>query len=230
MAMTQELYAESVVQNYPVGMRYARDDRVFRYCLAGPGVVSQQGAFNNHTWPINAALTAQANAGATTMSVPDAAGALNAYAGGWIAIYTGNIQFRRIKSNTVSDGVNVVLTFYDALTYVAAIGTWCTGYPSIYSDVRGGCVALELGFVTFVVVPMFAVTNGRYFWGQTWGPCVTSGGTPSGATIHTRDVYFFQTGDIVPATAGDCRQRAGTVLPFTSNGNGDAFFMLEISP
>ena len=45
--MLQGILEQSAVQNYPLGMRIAVDDRVFRYCRAIEAIGSCKGAYSD---------------------------------------------------------------------------------------------------------------------------------------------------------------------------------------
>ena len=99
---TEQAYNEvSTVQNYELGSKILVDERSFRYCLAGSALERNIGCFNFTQWPLNAALTVAAVVGSRTMSIPEATAAVNFYRGGWITIFTANLQFYRIIRSTV---------------------------------------------------------------------------------------------------------------------------------
>lgn len=228
----QDIFTESATANFKLGTRIVEGDRVFRYCKAGAALTRFIGGFNNNTWPINAALTAEATALATTISVPDAACAVNAYAGGYIVLFSSPLQFYRILSNTVSDGVDTVLTIETPLKVTCAIGIWATGYASPYADLRNITTG-AVGFGSVMAVPIINVQSGYYFWGQTWGPCyAVADGTVPGTVVSERHVFFAQSGNIEPfVDAGSGNgQLAGYIIPVTSGGGGDQFYMLTLQP
>lgn len=228
----QDIYSASVTKKFPIGTRRVVDERVFRYCKAGAGLSRFIGGFNNGAWPINGTLTIETVAGSRTVSVPDASCAVNAYAGGYIALFTSPLQFYRILSNTVSDGAETILTIDTPLKETCAIGTWATGYASPYADLRN-ITSGEVGYGSVLAVPIIDVTDQYYFWGQTWGPCyAVADGTVPGITAGSRHVFWAQSGNIEPyvdAGAG-IGQFAGYLIPHTSDGSGDQFFMLTLSP
>lgn len=228
----QDIHEASTTQKYDIGTRLAEGDRVFRYCKAGAALSRFIGGFNENQWPINAALTAAAALGASTMSVPETTATKNQYAGGYIILFTSPLQMYRILSNTVSDGTDCVLTLETTIKAVAAIGTWATGYKSAYSDLRN-ITSGAVGYNSVMAVPVIDVASGSYFWGQTWGPCyAVADGTVPGITSGARTVFWAQSGNIEPyADSGaGIGQMAGVLIPRTANGSGDQFYMLMISP
>ena len=231
---SQDIYTQSATQNYAIGTRLVVDDRVFKYSLAGGNLIKMMGAYNESQWPINGALVRDYTVGANNIYIPDAVGAANAYAGGWIVVFTAPLQMRRIIANDASDGTEVRLWLDGAFEGAAVlIGVWVTGYPNIYSNVQSP-PAVAPDYISFVCVPLITVTAGNYFWGQTWGPCYgVAGATVPGATAQNRWVGFSTAGNLISngdANMGAGTQLAGFVLPRTSLGSGDQLYMLTLSP
>ena len=229
----QGIYETSATQKFPLGTRIVVDERTFRYSKAGGNLVRNLGGQNYSQWPINAAVLATSAIGATTVTVAETTCAVNYYQDGWIVFFTSPMQWRRIVSNTVSNGTSCVLTLDGALeAAVTKDTTFATGYPSIYADVRQA--VSPAGYNTVVCIPLVTVASGSYFWGQTWGPCyAVADGTVPGSAIDKRDLYWAQSGNVEPygdANAGVGGQVAGYVIPRTASGSGDQFFMLQLSP
>jgi hypothetical protein len=231
----QSIYEESATQNYRIGTRLVQDERVFRYTYAQEDLIKMMGAYNHSQWPINAALLTQATAGQWTITVPENACAQDDYAGGWIVMFTAPMQMRRILGNDASDGTEAVLYLDGPWEGTGIIGTWVTGYTSMWRNVR--CPpAPAPDYISFVCIPLIMVTSGYYFWGQTWGPCYSvADGTVPGSTPNARDVYFATSGNLLaagvpPGFAAYGMQRAGYLIPRTSFGAGDQLFMLELQP
>lgn len=229
----QEIWEDSATQKYRIGSRKVVDDRVFHYSYAGEDLTRYLAGYNHSQWPINGALTIQGEAGAYTLSVPDAAGAAGDYAEGWIVIFTTPLQMKRIRTNDATAAGEVVLYLYEPLDAVAIIGTWVTGYPAIYRNVQSP-PAPDPDYISFVIVPIMNVTALRWFWGQTWGPCYgVAGGTVPGSAANHRDLYFSTAGNLLPygdGASGIGGQYAGYLLPRTSLGSGDQFYMLQLQP
>jgi hypothetical protein len=229
----QAYHEVSTTQNFEEGTPLAVGERLFRYCYAGTDLERNIGGFNFTQWPINAALTAAAVAGRKTMSVPEATAAADYYKGGWLVVFTANMQFYEILGNTASDGTNITLTLDRAIEEGAAIGTWVTGYPNIFKDVRApGSAGMVAGYNTVVCVPPVAVAAGEFFWGQRRGPCYgVADGTVPGITADQRELFFEESGNLAPQTdigAALGHQRAGYLLPRTENGSGDQFYWLQL--
>lgn len=228
----QDIHTASATQNYDLGARLVEGDRVFRYCKAGAALSRFIGGFNNNAWPINAALTVEAALASQTMSVPETTAAVNAYAGGYITLFTSPLQIYRILSNTVSDATNIILTLETTIRAVAVVTTWATGFKSPYADLRNITTG-AVGYGSVMAVPVCDVPSGSYFWGQTWGPCyAVADGTVPGITAGARTVFFAQSGNVEPyADSGaGIGQIAGTIIPHTANGSGDQFYMLTLAP
>lgn len=229
----QDIYTGSATQNYRVGTRKVADDRVFHYGYAQKALIKMMGAYNHEQWPINAALLTAAVIATSTITVPEATCAAGDYVGGWIVIFTSPLQMRRIIGNDASDGTEAILYLDGPWEGGAVIGTWCTGYKSIYANIQAP-PAPNPNYMSFVVVPLFMVLINNWFWGQTWGPCYgVADSTVPGSTVTARDIYFAPSGNLLaagtpPGFAAFGSQRAGYLIPRTTNGAGDQLYMLQL--
>lgn len=229
-------------QKYPVGTKLVDGDRVFRYCKAGSGITAMkaghQGAKPSE---FNTEAVIHA-AGATKITILDTGSAsnrpVNYYAGGYLWIMdliSGIYMMHRILSSTVGNTVSITLTLETGLKSAVALaevgkGVWITAWPNIYSKILGTTSTK----MSNVVVALIPVTSGKWFWGQTWGPCFgTSFNVVPGLNANQREVYFNSDGALM---AGDdlsldttVRQRAGFILTNTTDG-GDQLYMLQLSP
>lgn len=231
----QDVYTATVAQNYREGTRMVMDDRVFHYGHALEALIKMMGAYNHGQFPINAALTTAAVIGTSVLSAPIAGVAVDAYRGGWITLFTAPLQMRRILGNDASIGAETLLYLDGPWQLGAIVTTWCTGYPNIYSNIQAP-PAPDPDYISFVCVPLITVPNGSFFWGQTWGPCWgVADSTVPGSTPNARDIYFATSGNLLaagvpPGFGAYGMQRAGYLLPRTSFGNGDQFYMLQLQP
>ena len=229
---------EQSTQKYPIGMRYAEGDRVFRYCKTGGDLVAMKAAHND-TGPTECNTAAvEYAAGTYQVTILDiVAHPADYYKDGYIWIMdlvSGIYRMHKIKSSTAGDSVSITLTLYEALTLVVGASTWITAWPNIYSNV----VATASSFMSNVCVPLIPVTSGKYFWGQTWGPCFgTVMGTVPGREANQREVYFHTDGALLTGveTSLDSvlHQRAGYLITNTEPGGagyGDQFYMLQLAP
>lgn len=231
----QDIHEESSVQNYDIGTRLVMDDRVFRYCFAGGALHGMMAGHNGNGY-------VDANLAAETYEVGDQVITLldttprdkNYYKGGYIWIMkllpSEDYQFHRILSSPVSLGTSVAIVLEEPLRVTLAASTHFTAWRNIYSNITG----LEDAKASQVAIALRDIQNGRYFWGQTWGPCFgTVHLTVPGADNNQRDLYFSSDGALMAATDHDLtavqRQRAGFLLTQTTEG-GDQFYMLQISP
>jgi hypothetical protein len=228
------VYADETTQRYKLGTRLAVDERVFHYARAGAGLNRANTVMNFDSWSLtNEEPNQDAAIGATTIQVVNTTATENQYQGGWVAIFTTRLQVRHILSNEASDGTDTTLILDGGLEVAIANGTtWVTGYPSIYYDTRTSAE----NFNSVVGVAVCTVASASYYWAQTWGPCYArAAGTVPGVTAFDREVYAAGTGALYGhiqaegATAGGY-QRLGYVLPRTSSGGGDQFFMLQLAP
>ncbi len=232
----QGIYEESATQKYRIGTRMVVDERTFRYSKATTALIKMRGAYNGNGWPINAAQLTAVTIATSTIKVVEATAAAGDYAGGYIVLFTSPFQMRRILGNDVSDGTETILYVDGAWEAGAAIGIWATGYPSLYGNCKNASLigAPARDYITFVVVPLIEVTINYFFWGQTAGPCYgTVESLVPGAVINSRRVNFSVNGHLWSGTnlsPGGAlgSQHAGYLLPVTSSGNGDQFYMLEL--
>lgn len=245
--MLQGIHESSSTQNYPVGMRYAIDERVFRYCLAADvALAGNLAAFwgwsNRNLVAVNHVVLPQVTVvGSTTVVITDATATLNEYRNGWLFIHRAagyQNQGYRIRGNTASVGGLVTLSLYEAIIVASSVGCSVYVHRNIYDNVGYPGVTLPIGYETIVCVPWLAPVRNEYFWGQTWGPCwgFYSSIEP-GATLYTREVDFLpNNGSLIlhSQVAGYglniSAQRAGYILPRTEAGDGNCFYMLQLSP
>ena len=226
------LYADSTTQLYDLGTRLQVDERVYRYARAGAGLNRYDPAMNNDSWSLtNEASNQSVAVGDTSVQVVNGSATKDLYKGGWIAIFTSRLQVRHIIANDASDGTDTKL-YIDGPIEAAGTTPWITGYPSIYYDTRHNAE----NYNSVVCVPNCTVASGSYYWGQTWGPCYgRAAGTVPGVTALDREIYAAGTGALYGhiqaegATAGGY-QRLGYLLPRTSSGGGDQFYMLQLTP
>jgi len=243
----QDVHEVSTVQNYDIGTRLVMDDRVFRYCKAGGnltalkaghcGVMPREGGCAAVEYPV----------GSFTITIPENPNGAkyveeavkDYWAEGFIWIQTSPQGMYKIKSSAAAVGGFITLTLYEALKVKVPASTWITAWASIYSDINGTHSAR----MSNVVVPLISVTSGRYFWGQTWGPCFgTVVSTVPGRADGDREVYYNIDGALVTGAdvaATGLAQRAGFIITNTSpwenaGGNpelgGDQLYMLQLSP
>lgn len=197
----QGIYEQSLTQKYKIGSRLAMDDRVFRYCRAGTGLVSSWGAYTFAPFPESAVAAATSAVGATTVTCTAQNTVLvNQFQGGYMMVAVVAIRGHRILSNTAATAGNTfTVTLEDALTEVVTSGaTILTLYPGLWNDLRQ---SLPLGFsyANYIGIPVVAVTTAYYFWLQTWGPTFCVGTTDVGANVNERNLAFNLDGSVIPS-------------------------------
>ena len=251
----QDVHEESAVQNYDIGTRLVMDDRGFRYCRAKQALDALLGG-RADVMPREGAGDAVAYvAGTKEVTIPmndngpdyTAEKVKDYWAEGYYWVQTG-MQLHRIKSSAVATEVGritsltggfVTLTLYEGLTVDIAASAWITAWVNPYKV----CKHEHSNKMSVIAVPLIAVTVDYYFWGQTWGPCFgTQTSTKPGLAALDREVFFGADGALV--TGGDLAstglgQKAGFLItntePWTnagdgSEGGGDQFYMLQLSP
>ena len=232
----QDIHEISATQNYDIGTRWKIDDRTFHYCHAGTALTQMKaGHCGGLPTECNTAAVAYA-IGDTVVTILDTTVRVaNYYQNGYIWIMkSGSYQMHKIRSSAAGAGVSVALTLWEPLRVTIDASTWCTAWPNIYSNILG----TSSSFMSNVAIPLVAITDGYYFWGQTWGPCFgTVMNTVPGRDAGQRDLYFHTDGALMAATDFDLTvvqpQRAGFLITNTTPGGagyGDQFYMLQLSP
>lgn len=258
--MLQDIFEEKATQQYPVGMRYVRDDMVFKYghihadsdwANRGRGVVNI-GKYGTHaTGSVGHRETTAmvvANIGDKTITLTVDGILENEYQDGEIAIFpevfTGIIR-ARVRSNLVSADGQTVFTLKDSIPDVCGAASKAKLFHNIYAYVgklRAGVD--EARFKTSVVGCLNVLTPADHWaWLQTWGPYMGQYGGVSkpGESQHDEDVWFDTYGAFINyVTAGSMlpgkgAQRAGFVLGnrYTEadmDTGWSPWIMLQISP
>jgi len=254
--MLQDIDKASDVQIYPLGMRYAMDDRVFHYAKAGGTLNTDVGAKNALPQmfgysPVHAALI-----GAKTVVIDVIAGAgkggdgviaLNELAGGYMNIFTHELIHpptswtinRKIVTNTPIAGAEAMTVTIDKPLPVALTGgntMHAEGIASIYQNIQSGSpVAIPfMARMPVVGFPTVYATIGQFLWLQTWGPLwgAPVGGGGYGDGDNNRLVVFTAAGNLDDYDAAlPALQHAGFVLCNAFGGGpGVAIFILQLSP
>lgn len=255
--MLQDILELSATQKYPLGMRLAVDDRVFRYCKATEEIGSGKGAYSDCQlyWEGNGDLPA-ADVLATTVVFDNKAAqpiAAHQLKDGWIAgiATTGDASSMfclRIKDNEYSAGDPATCTIYlyrpipvawDGLNHRGYV------YPNIYANVKAsGGVDYNHNYGTVVAVPLLKVLAATpYFWGLTHGIFYGQCGHWAnlvGADPNRRIFSFDGVGGMIyragaPYTdlffqKGGYLMNDGANNQFEAITGGDQLCMLQLSP
>lgn len=250
----QDIHKESENQNYRIGTRRVVDDRTFHYCKAGSAIAIPQRGVANASPHLECTCIGNAVAGKYTLDLALTCADFPAvtyvdeddYAGGWLWIMAGGDhaparhEFHRILHNDDSTGDPAYVRVYLETPIVHSQDTpWITAYPNIYANCQQAYPTIPTNKQAIVCMTAcgLTVTNGRYFWGQTWGPTWTTAVSGEadlpGKSDRQRQLVFWQGGVIellkltTPGTYS--HQVAGYVLSNTVN-TGDMMFMLQLAP
>lgn len=247
--MLQDIYQESAIQRYPIGLRYAVDERVFRYAKSGITMLNHAtyrlAVCTDQILAINDLLSvAPAKViGDTTVKV--AVGtfqggvvAANELIGGYVEIWpvAGGNQFmwRLIKSNTAVSGGQFTITVDKPFNFAVGIASQVSIHPSIYRAVKPAFQAGLGAYQVAVGLPPIPVTLNYYFWLQTWGRCfIAPTGTWPLAAANFVDVYMHSDG-CINSSLGEgigttvSPQRIGYALGAGLYGTGEV--MLQLAP
>ena len=187
----QAVNEESLVQKYPIGIKYDSWGKRWRYCHAVAGIaVAHRCAFNLATSPWTGADdgysigsggggagTITGSAGDTKVLVTTAAhlhtldefqnGILNVF----IAATPNQVWQFRVIGNDVGYDTTHFYAYIDPPLPVAMAAAPCDMMPSPYMNTADDGTTST----TVVCVPELVITSGYYYWGQTLGPCYVSG-------------------------------------------------------
>jgi len=240
----QGIYEESAVQNYRIGCRRVDGDRTCHYCYAGSAIAIPQRGVANASPHLEGTCIGNAVAGAYTLDLPLTCADFPAvsyttkdiYKDGWLWIMGADPalhEFHRIKGNDAATATYVRVTLYTPIRTSQAT-PWITAYRNIYVNCQQDYPNSPTYRQAVVCMALLPITNGRYFWGQTWGPMWTTAmNLTPGAADRDRELVFSQGGTIAIKREWDptsnSNQRAGYVLTNTVN-TGDMMFMLQLAP
>ena len=173
-------YAESTTQEFPLGTKLVKGDRIYRYAYSGTGMaagVPLQSAATLHADADKDLVPAAISAiGAYTVTLTGTANtvcAANYYKEGYLNINdgTGEGHSYKIKSHTACTGAaTFVITLYDpiVIALAATSATQCGLSKNPYDSVIATAAVLTgvpVGIATH------AWTTNTYGWIQTGGPC-----------------------------------------------------------
>lgn len=174
-------YAQSSVQQYPLGTKLVQGERVWRYSKNGAGTPAagaplQQAAVINQAASLDVVVDAASAIGATTISITSQAAiacAKDYYKEGsiFVNVSTGIGHCYKIKTHDalVSTTAGTIVTIYDGLVVAVASSASKVGLRKNAYDmaiIAGG----PLTGIPIGVAPL-ALTAAYYFWAQTGGPC-----------------------------------------------------------
>jgi len=253
----QGTYVQSATQNYLLGTRRITiDGRIFKYgkCTAarttGYCMMFNGGLFSKFGTDGGAVLPVAITAGDTSCTVTiaatdgsnqgeyeaaDGAVAADELYGGYLVLYgaSNDRENRMILGNTAKAAGAGTIVIYVEEPFTESHTT------SIKVEVMGNPWAtLAMVAEDYISVAGFPacgnVTNGYYFWCQTWGPIRMSGQNYNlGETAGERNLWFGPDGSVRSTAiqgATNCRQHAGFLIPRTNASVGlSGWMMLELS-
>jgi len=238
--MKQGIYEQSSTPKYPIGTRIAIGDRVFHYCRAVTALRLHHGEGNNDTLHEQDVAVVASEGDLDLTVVGDFTE--DQFKDGYINIHTAPMQVcLRVKGNDKGDGTNTVIHLKDPLladVVLSPTPTYTDIHANIYNNVGGRAGGTD--YTSSICIPLINITNGYYFWGQTWGPVVATAASLGGIGTNAdeRAVYFDDDGGI--GIMGDCAgggtslcQYAGFMLATTTlagTPGDDIFFMLQLAP
>jgi len=245
--MLQDIHEQSLLQRYPIGQRYAVDERVYHYSKAALAIGNvgtyRLSVCTDQILALNDVLTVAPAAVVGDKAVTVAVGAfqggvvaknefVNGYLEMWPVAGGNQFMYRRIMGNTAVAGGNITITVDKAFNFAVGVGSQVTIHPSVYRAVMSAFDAGLVGYQVAVGLPTIPVTNGYYFWNQTYGPCfiAPTGTWPLGAANFV-DVYMHQDG-CINSSLGEgigttvSPQRVGYTLGAGNYGTGNVMLQL----
>lgn len=212
-----DVYVLDTQQQYPVGTKFVDGDRTFHYGYFfqdnSVGTRAMGGIVNRATAQAITAKAVVHAVGETEIVIVDSSSAVDLWAGGYLMPRVHPYSYYRVRSSTVSDGTDVILTLERGLLTAMASGEDGFLNQNMYSKL--GCELPNAGRtdVSVVGVNLVLAIDDRWMWIQTWGPCYVSGGDERlGAAGERREAYFHQDGTLMcPGSFGQT-QRAGYAI------------------
>jgi len=244
-----EEYQTTTAKLHRIGQRGATEDgRVFRYCRCDDTYEVDYPSwaacctYSYNTTDLEdcvegSVVTAAVIGGYTLDTLDSGTHGADFFAEGYAALTVGSVFFlMRIKANTAA-GASTTLTLYDPLPIDVAAASQIQIFPSVYASVASAknIQGLNDPVKPKVCVPLVAVADEKYFWGQTWGPCygVPSETFPRGTNMH--DLQFNSDGSVTlqkARTTESYYQRAGyRLFDYTADPTGALIlYQLELAP
>ena len=236
---SQDIYAENVTQQLPLGTRLVLGDRVFRYASAGAaldqGYLLESAALGGATTTaqIDLTIVTALVAGDTTVNVTTktTAQAKNLFAEGYLSIVSdtntnGAGVAYKIKSHPAADvGGNCLITLYDPIVKAVTTGCAASLHANMYKSVKQTAASTAVGMP--IGVSLIDVTSAYYFWAQTWGPAAVL--TGSSVVVDSAIIRSLADGESGIQTANGITPEIGYSME--AGGNGDfPLTYLRIAP
>lgn len=225
------IYVADPTQRHVYGRRFITwDGRVFKYCLALDAVVSYHGAGQS----ADAIMTYEAVGAAG--SIGDRFVTCNVTSitkdqlqGGYIALYNASdvMQWRLIEANdaTVSTTTKMWL---DAPLHAAI--TVAASNAEIFENPYRYCTHVADEYTSVICVPACGAGAAYNFWGQTWGPCLMSGGEAvDSPAAGARNLVFGANYVLFKNATKTSGQNAGFILNQGASSIAGPAIMLQIS-
>lgn len=228
------LHTNEATQRYVCGQRLITDDgRLYKYCLSTTGGVDgYHGCKSLSGDVIGEVLTAAAPSGAaaigdTQIYITETGFTKNQLIGSYIFVYdtSGGGQFRYVSGNDASITSKTKLYVSEPWDQTIAGTEYCEMFYNPYIL----CTKTATGKASTVAVPACTAVASRYFWGQTWGPCVISPGHTITPSSDERQLGFGTNNAVFLDSAypDDGLQAAGFVMNY--NSDDGPLTMLKIS-
>jgi len=238
------VYQEDATQIYPIGTRFANNERVYHYFKAG-GTIAYvlAGIFSNQAMLKTAVNTYGAHvAGAQVLKIDGtSAGSPVAdyYQGAYILLIGVGSSERilmRIESNLAAESTSpyaVALTLEQPIPFDISNDVNCEILGNRYASAITAWGDTLLGTMyTCLGTPARKMTSGYYGWVQTWGPAFAARAGTDTTTDADRTVIWNTDGSIGPIdekiNSNYSHQIAGYALAI--NGTAPGWFYMTVDP
>lgn len=238
----QAVNEQSLIQKYPIGMKYENWGKIWRYSHAVAAIaVAKRCAFNLATSPWTGADDSYSigSGGGGAGTITGAAGdnkvlivtaahlhTLDEFQGGILNAFPADTsnqvwQFRVIGNDLGYDTTHF-WAYIDPPLPIAMATVPIDMQPSPYMN----CADDGTTSTTVVCVPELIITSGYYFWGQTRGPCYVSGYGDTTVNQRTIGASIPGGGSMAYATIG--KQCIGWIIAANaSDDDSTIMLMLE---
>lgn len=238
--MLQDVMEVSTSRIYPLGMRHAEGERVYRYVRADADrqLRAAYSVFGYVTYAETGTVAVTSAIATRAVHITEVGTvAVDEFAEGTLGVLGGGAVLNygeqyRIKSNTASVGGVWIATLYDALVAALTLGTdsvvcFQSPYKSRVISQRQrqiDGVATDYRKSSPCGVPNRFVPASNYCWIQTWGPCLMCGSSGTEGTADSeRALQIDDVGAVLRLRdLGDGLGRhayGGNVLAVTTAGN-----------
>lgn len=211
------VYAVETTKRYIPGTRKITwDGRVFKYAYAISAVVPYHGCHAGEAGALSyTACPSAVSAGQRYAIATLASRTEDDLAGGYFVLYHSTIDNTTqygIVGNEATSGTTTRI-YLDAPTAYASTTSFA---HEVYENPYRECSHTTSGTLAILGVPMMNASS-EYFWMQTWGPCLVSGGEALDTAVDCRVVKWGSNNVLFD----DATKTAGQIAGYQLQGDND---------